>query len=246
MNPECGKIYSASNLVYKTNANDTNVSSNAENNNNNRYCRVDHQGLPDMIISPESAIKFPSAPIPKHFLYPDGSTPTEITQHSIDSTYTVEHLIVDRHENCQFDLLGELQFAFIIFLLGHQFEAFEHWEHLIRILCSCRQALSERPEFFLAFIRVLHFQLKQTDQAIFADIVDNENRVYHWIRTFFMNIRSMNESIRSDLVERADKFRHFLTKTLRWDFGNIDRKQNDDDDDDENMPEDEKPVIVMM
>ena len=245
MNPECGKIYSASNLVYKTT---DNPESNDSSNIDKKHChRVDDQGLPDMIIAPENAIKFPSTPIPKHFLYPQGSKPDEITQHSIDSSYTLEYLIHEKHQDCQFELLGELQFAFIIFLLGHQFESFEHWEHMIRVICSCRRTLLERPEFFLAFIRVFHFQLKQTDQAIFADIVDNENRVYHWIRTFFLNIRST--TTRSDLMNRADKFRYFLSKTFGWNFGNLDQQrqqQQQDDDDDENVPEDEKPVIVMM
>ncbi|XP_027203158.2 protein AAR2 homolog [Dermatophagoides pteronyssinus] len=251
MNPECGKIYSASNLVYKT-LNTTATTTDTANSEsieskNHRHCPVDHQGLPDMIISPECAIRFPSAPLPKHFLYPEGSRPTEITEHSLDSSYTLEFLIREKHQTNQFDLFGELQFAFIVFLFGHQYESFEHWEQLIRVICSCRKALIEKLEFFLTFIRVLYFELKQIDQQIFADIVTNENRIYYSLQTFFLNIHSMKNMIQPNLLERVENFRKFLSKTLRWNFGKQNNNQEDlQDDDDENIPEDEKPVVVLM
>jgi hypothetical protein len=35
------------------------------------------------------------------------------------------------------DILGELQYCFITFLLGENLEAFEQWKSLVSILCSC-------------------------------------------------------------------------------------------------------------
>jgi A1 cistron-splicing factor AAR2 len=35
------------------------------------------------------------------------------------------------------DILGELQYCFITFLLGENLEAFEQWKSLVSIICSC-------------------------------------------------------------------------------------------------------------
>lgn len=221
LNPECKKIFSASNLVYKANSDGT-VSN-----------KLDQFGLPEMEMSPECVIRFLST-IPKHFLYPDGIDPKEITQHSLDSTYTLEQIIRDNHGNVQNSLLGELQFSFIAFLLGHVFEAFEFWLEQLRVISSARSALNTRPELFLYFIRVVHFQVKQTNEAIFADIVENENQVYRYLRTFILNIRSEADTISPELSRRGRQFHSFLTKTYKWCF------------DEEEEPEDEKPVVVML
>ena len=221
LNPKCCQIFSGSNLVYKSNP-DGSVSN-----------QLDQNGLPEMEVSPECAIQFLSNP-PKHFLYPDGIGANEITQHSIDSTYTLEQLITINHKNIENSILGELQFAFVAFLFGHVWEAFEFWRDLLRIICSARKGLSTRAELFLSFIRVVHFQVKQTNEDIFSDIVDNENLVYLYLRIFLLNIRYEATSIDTHLVRRGKQFESFLRKTFKWSF------------DDDNEPEDEKPVVVIF
>lgn len=194
--------------------------------------KVDAAGLPEMVVAPEAAIRYLSAPLPKRFLYPEGATPKEITDHSLDSTYTLETMLASPpYANLDGNLLGELQFAFIAFLLGHVFDAFEYWRDLLRIICSARTALSTRPDLYLSFIRVVHFQLKQTNEAIFADIVENENQVYGFLRTFMLNLRSAADTgVSLELRRRGEKFATVLEKSLKWSF--------------DNEPDDELPMIV--
>ena len=222
-------------MVYKPNA-DGSVSA-----------KLDKQGLPEMVIAPETAVRYISNPLAKHFLYPPDATPKEITTHSIDSTYTLEK-ILSLHEDTSSSnsssfsnndvysehwLLGELQFAFITFMLGHVWESFEHWRDLLRILTSARCALSNHPSLYLAFIRVIHFQLKHTNEAIFADIVENENQVYHLLRTFILNLRQASDNgISIDLRKRGENFAKNLQKSFKWNF------------DDE--PDDELPTVVQL
>lgn len=190
--------------------------------------RVDKDGLPEMIVSPEMAIRYFSIP-PKQFLFPKGSSPSEISKHCLDSTYTLEQMITLRNGD-YFKLLGELQFAFVSFLLGHLYDAFEFWLDMVRILCLAHRATEKMPDLYLAFIRVAHFQLKQTDEAVFADVVENRSFVYQFMKQFLMSIRQ--SQVRPDLAKRAAKFSAYLKKTFKWDV------------DDDEEPEDEKPVIV--
>lgn len=220
LNPPCGRIFSASSLVYKPNA-DGSVTA-----------RLDEHGLPEMVVAPESAIRFFCEPIPRRFLYPKDATAKEITLHSLDSTYTLDTILASpSYGNVENNLLGELQFVFIAFILGHVFDAFEYWRDMLRIICSARLALSTRPDLYLSFIRVVHFQLKQTNEAIFADIVENENQVFQFMRTFMLNLRSAADNgVSLELRRRGEKFVSALQKSMRWNF------------DDE--PDDELPMIV--
>lgn len=44
--------------------------------------------------------------------------------------------------------LGELQFAFICFLIGESLEALEQWKKMVTLVCSCEDALLTHPKFF--------------------------------------------------------------------------------------------------
>ncbi len=48
-------------------------------------------------------------------------------------------------------LLGELQYAFILFFLGENYDGFEQWKALVHLLCACDAALLSRASFFERF-----------------------------------------------------------------------------------------------
>lgn len=68
---------------------------------------------------------------------------------------------------------GELQIAFVVFLCGQLFEGFEQWKRLLSVVCSAEECVSrkEMEPFFLNFISLLHFQLKEVPSDLFLDIV---------------------------------------------------------------------------
>jgi hypothetical protein len=48
-------------------------------------------------------------------------------------------------------VLGELQLAFVLFAVGHAYDAFQAWKNLVSLLCGCCAALRTRPALFAAF-----------------------------------------------------------------------------------------------
>lgn len=50
------------------------------------------------------------------------------------------------------ELLGELQLAFVCFLVCQVYDAFEHWKQLVHLLCSCDAALGQHQQFYLDFL----------------------------------------------------------------------------------------------
>lgn len=129
------------------------------------------------------------------------------------------------------DLIGELQFSYICFLVGHSLEAFDHWKKLVGLFCSCDKAIKKYRDLYDAFVTVLEVQLVEIPEDFLADIVSNNNFVYAKLRNL---CRTMKESgVEGRLKTKVERFSQNLTTIYGWDFGHLDSED-----------EDEAPVIV--
>lgn len=72
-------------------------------------------------------------------------------------------------------LSGELQFAFVCFLIGNVYEGFEHWKRLLALLCRSEEAMKKHKDLFLGLIAVLYHQLGEIPPDFFVDIVSQNN-----------------------------------------------------------------------
>jgi len=172
---------------------------------------VDKDGLPCMKANPKSIIRFTKIP---DKWYPDDSTPREISMHSMDSTYIVGQLLQTYQK--PLDILGELQFAFVCFILGQVFDAFESWKKLLRVLCLCENALQDHVELFKALIGVLYHQINEIPQDFFVDIVTSNNFLVTTLTILFSSIEQ--SCFDQQLQDRAKQFRKYLTKKFKWKF----------------------------
>lgn len=183
--------------------------------------------LPDMKTIPGTALRFSEISKSK---YPPGSSPSEITKHSMDSSYSLECVLNTYCSQNSNDILGEIQFSFICFLIGQVYDAFDQWKKLVHLLCSSEEALEKHSELYQNFITVLHFQVKEIPEDFFVDIVSQDNFLTSTLREFFTNL----ESGRADenLRKKGLKFRDYLTVKFKWDFTSA--------------PDDDDPVVVSL
>ncbi|XP_054718335.1 protein AAR2 homolog [Uloborus diversus] len=190
-----------------------------------RFKSLEDKYLPEMKKVPGTEIRFTEIP---EMRYPEGSSAAEITKHNMDTTYVLEELL-KKYENDD-DLLGELQLAHICFLIGHVYDAFEHWKNLVHTLCTVDSGLKKHNALLTTLLTILHYQLKEIPTDFFVDITSDNNFLLNTLQVFFANIKE------SDADEKfkkfADNFRKNLTYTYKWDF--------------ERIPDDEQPVIVNM
>lgn len=70
---------------------------------------------------------------------------------------------------------AELQFAFICFLIGNVYDAFEHWKRLLNILCRSEDAVGKYKDLYINLISVLYHQLNEIPADFFVDIVSEDN-----------------------------------------------------------------------
>ncbi|TGZ74267.1 hypothetical protein CRM22_001010 [Opisthorchis felineus] len=173
--PECGRVYSCTQFLSEPSSSQQRlalqpapeVSSNPE------------DLLPKLQILPGTEIRF--SKIPKNPLFPPNSNPTEITAHGIDQTYTLDsvlHVIAESATNLgatdveinqpdcgnsllleERELLAELQFSYVTFLLIHVLDGWYQWRRIVQLLASCEEAICRRPQLYINLVSVLYHQL---------------------------------------------------------------------------------------
>lgn len=96
-----------------------------------------------------------------------------LTKAAMDKTHALERLI--GWAGSEDSLLGELQFSFITFLIGESFSGLEAWKEILRIFCSCEEAVHKHTSLMVSFVKVLRMQLKQTPEDMFMDPITSGN-----------------------------------------------------------------------
>ncbi|UYV72139.1 AAR2 [Cordylochernes scorpioides] len=102
--------------------------------------REEHM-LPSMEALPGTELRF--TPIPSHW-HPEGSTPQERSHHHLDSSHVLEQVLLPQIPGGWEGLMGELQVAFVSFLLGQVWAGFQQWRSLLQVLGRCDQALGRQ------------------------------------------------------------------------------------------------------
>ncbi|XP_058500221.1 protein AAR2 homolog [Solea solea] len=182
---------------------------------NDTVCQSMKEGLnklPKMKLREGTELRFSVIP---EKTYPAGATPAEITQCSMDLSYALE-TVLKNYELQPLHILGELQFAFVCFLLGNVYEGFEHWKRLLALLCRSEETMGKRKQLFLDLITVLYHQLGEIPPDFFVDIVSQDNFLTSTLQDFFQFASGPGVDV--TLRKRAEKFKAHLTKKFRWDF----------------------------
>ncbi|KAG8041908.1 hypothetical protein G9C98_007212 [Cotesia typhae] len=164
--------------------------------------------------------------------YPDDATPAEITEYSLDSSYALSSTIQKMKD--QSEIIGELQLAFVCFLIGQSFEAFEHWKKLIALICGADKAISSRRSIYVDFLHTIEIQLSHAPEDILCDIVTDNNFVYYHLRKLFATIE-INPEVEGRLKSEAARLQVRLTNQFSWDFSNLQQEEFD-----------EAPVVVAI
>jgi len=103
------------------------------------------------------------------------SSPTDVTRFHMDRSAQLEEMITREYNGNELGILGELQLAYIAFILGQNYDGFEQWKVLLQFICSCESAVAARPELFAELLRSFFAQLSQAPQDLFGDDLTKEN-----------------------------------------------------------------------
>ncbi|KAL6325979.1 hypothetical protein AAG906_038471 [Vitis piasezkii] len=157
----------------------------------------------------------------------------ELTSLNLDKTQLLESILMKDYGGSEDLLLGELQFAFIAFLMGQSLEGFLQWKSLVSLLFGCNEApFHTRSLLFTKFIRVIYYQLKfgfQKDQTGSSNVekessllldeswLSADSFLHHLCKDFFSLVQEASV-VDGDLLSWTRKLRDLLENTLGWDF----------------------------
>ncbi|XP_021891312.1 protein AAR2 homolog isoform X2 [Carica papaya] len=153
-----------------------------------------------------------------------------LTSLNLDKTQLLESLLTKDYGGSEDALLGELQFAFIAFLMGQSLEAFLQWKSLVSLLFGCTEApFYTRSQLFTKFIKVIYYQLKyglrrddNGRETGGPSILDDswfttDNFLHHLCKDFFALVEDAS-AVDGDLLSWTRKFKELLEESLGWQF----------------------------
>ncbi|XP_077243948.1 AAR2 protein family isoform X2 [Tasmannia lanceolata] len=175
-------------------------------------------------------------PVP-HIVKHKGISGEELTSLNIDKTQLLETILMEDFRGGEDLLMGELQFAFIAFLMGQSLEAFFQWKALVSLFFSCTEApFHTRSQLFTKFIKVVYYQLKlgfrkdhsntvglEKGASLFLDDSWLSKDVFlHRLCKEFFSMVLEAPIVDGDLLSWTRKLKGLLETTLGWDFQNND------------------------
>ncbi|MFS7890449.1 putative A1 cistron-splicing factor, AAR2, AAR2 domain superfamily [Helianthus anomalus] len=184
-----------------------------------------------------------------------GVVSQDLTSLNLDKTSLLESILMKDYGGTEDLLLGELQFAFIAFLMGQSLEAFLQWKAIVHLLFGCTEApLHSRSRLFTKFTKVVYYQLKyalqkgQTDNNVAAkgpitllddSFLSSDSFLHHLCKEFFSLVLEA-PVVDGDLLSWTRRLKELLETTLGWVF-----QQNNGDGIFHEEDDEFAPVVVM-
>lgn len=215
-------------------------------------------------IHPEKELNF--LPIDLRRTWRVGATGRERTDAAQDRSWYLGDLI-DNHSQAsdkrsrEFEVLGELQFAFLMTLTLNNNSCLEQWRRILAVLLTCRTAIKERSHLFLELLRTLRVQMNHcadTD-GLFDMNEAGGGFLRPLLKKFRYNLDDFDGKWKSDMMDELDELEDYLQRQFGWERGDsfvkrgmldledgerVEMDVNDADEDDESG--DYAPTVVEL
>ncbi|KAJ4382047.1 hypothetical protein N0V86_002375 [Didymella sp. IMI 355093] len=190
---------------------------------------MDLESIPGLETSnsmrnPEKELKF--LPIDLRRTWRVGATGRERTEAAQDRSWYLGDLI-DNHSQAgdergrEFEVLGELQFAFLMVLTLNNNSCLEQWKRILSLLFTCQQAIKERSQLFIELLRTLRIQLTHcVDMDGFFDMNEvGGGFLRPLFKRFRKNLDDFDGRWKSDMMDELDELEDYLQKQFGWERG---------------------------
>ncbi|KAF2473078.1 uncharacterized protein BDR25DRAFT_128327 [Lindgomyces ingoldianus] len=156
----------------------------------------------------------------------EGATGEELTKAAQDRSWALGEL-VEKH--CQgngirtreWEILGELQFTFLMVLTLNNNSCLEQWKRILGLLFTCRQAVKERTHLFLELLNILRLQLSHCADMEAGMFDVNENGggfLKPMLRKFRRSLVESDGKWKVDILDELDDLQEYLKEEFGWEF----------------------------
>ncbi|KAI8845198.1 A1 cistron-splicing factor [Chytriomyces cf. hyalinus JEL632] len=153
--------------------------------------------------------------------FPPNATPDQITKYWFDKSYLLSTALSNHYHGDYRLLLGELQFSFVLFLVGQVYDGLEQWKCLVQMICASKEALKTyRATLFMDFLDVLYSQVTECPQDFFTDALSSSNFLRAAIVDLVANMRdpdSVDQLPNPKLEAKLAQFVKLVSDRFEWD-----------------------------
>lgn len=169
-------------------------------------------------ILPEKELNF--LPVDLRQTWRSGATGRERTEAAQDWSWALVEMVKSHCTDGQWDeVLGELQFCFLMVLTLNNYSCLEQWRRILQFIFTCKAAVNERPDFFVRAIATLRLQLQHSSD-VEGGLFDFEDEGGTFLKRLLVRFGKGMESLpgvaKQDVMDELDDLQEFLTKTYGW------------------------------
>lgn len=150
-----------------------------------------------------------------------GATGRERTQAAQDRSWYLSSLIAAHCGGDENEVLGELQFSFLMVLTLNNHSCLEQWKRVLGLLFTCIEAVSQRPQFFVRAIGILQLQLRHcgdVEGGLFDLREEGAGLLRGLVRRFRKGLEEMEGRGKVDVVEELEELEEYLREEFGWEF----------------------------
>mmetsp|Transcript_25938 Transcript_25938/g.24785 ORF Transcript_25938/g.24785 Transcript_25938/m.24785 type:complete len:548 (+) Transcript_25938:396-2039(+) len=164
----------------------------------------------------------------------------ELTSLYLDKSLVLETLVLNQYDSYE-NILGELQLSFLMFLLIFCYDSLEHWKKLLDTICRSEKILLQKPEFAIAFMRIIYEQLNFSPADFFQNELSKDNFMKPALTCLFDNLNSRNGNVK----EHKKRLLNFISKKFSISL-NLNSDIYEVDENVDGCMDENKPVVVSV
>lgn len=175
----------------------------------------------DLNLEAESELHF--LPIDLKQTWREGATGRERTDAAQDRSWALNNLIeTSCSDGDANEIIGELQFCFLMVLTLSNFSCFEQWKRILTLLFTCKTAVLTRPDLFISAIAALRLQLQHCKDAE-GGLIDLADEGGSLLKGLLVRFRKGLERLGGievgDVLDELDDLEDYLKQEHEWQFG---------------------------
>ena len=175
----------------------------------------------DIDLQADKELQF--LPIDLKQTWREGATGRERTEAAQDRSWALQHLIEGECTGGDaMEIVGELQFCFLMVLTINNFSCLEQWKRILTLLFTCKMAVIKRPDLFISTITVLRLQLRHCKDAE-GSLIDLTDEGGTLLKSLLIRFRAgfneLGDIAVQDVLDELDDLEAYLKQEHGWQFG---------------------------
>lgn len=169
---------------------------------------------------PEKELRF--LPVDLKRTWRPDATGRERTDAAQDRSWALSSLM-EAGNNHGDEIIGELQFCFLVLLTLNNWSCLEQWKRLLALIFTCKTAVPTHPDLFIRAIATLRLQLMHCKEAE-GGLIDLADEGGSLLKSLLSRFRKGLDSLPrveevQDVLDELDDLEAYLRDEHGWQFG---------------------------